>query len=94
MAELMEIAYSAVRAQGGREREALRRFTGLTDDHPSVGSLCVGCQSSLDVGDAVPWPIGPGDDEAGRPAAAGTPAGAIIVHADCAGARPAEEARA
>lgn len=83
------VAMSAVRAQGGAEREAMRAFAPLPADHPSIGNECAVCGGALTAGDVTTIiPLGPGADEDDqRKAADGRWYACIgvIAHAACAG---------
>lgn len=85
----MNIAITPLRAQGGSERESMRVFPPLADDHPLVGGACPGCNWPFEAGDLVAAvPVGPGDSEdSQRKCARGgwyTCMG-VAAHAACAG---------
>lgn len=84
------VPMSAVRAQGGKEREAMRAFPPFTGDHPSLdGGECAVCGVRFVAGDVPALiPLGPGDDlEAQAKAMRGGwySCHAVIAHAACAG---------
>jgi hypothetical protein len=83
------VQMSAVRAQGGREREAMRSFPPLAPDHPSVGAECAVCGEEIAVGATLTViPLGPGaDEDAQRKAVDGRwySCLGVIAHDDCAG---------
>lgn len=83
------VPMSAVRAQGGHERDAMRSFPPLADDHPSIGGECAACGQALAAGDVVAIiPLGPGaDPQAQATARAGGWYSCLgaLAHAACAG---------
>lgn len=83
------IPMSALRAQGGREREAMRVFPPLADDHPIVGQACAVCGETFVVGDmTTAIPLGPGadqDDQAKAARGGWYSCWAVVGHAACAG---------
>lgn len=80
---------TAMRAQGGRERDAMQRFR-LDDGHTYVGeAYCPVCLAQFVAGDdVVVVPLGPGvnpDDRAAAKRGDWYSCMGIIAHADCAG---------
>jgi hypothetical protein len=83
------VAKSALRVQGGHEREAMRAFPPLAADHPSVGDVCAVCGEEL-LADAIVTviPLGPGadpDDQAKATRGGWYSCLGVIGHASCAG---------
>ena len=78
-----------VRARKGKELSDRDPFGPKTDDHPTVGMLCLACARELQSGDyTVLIPLGPGDDEEAREKALEGRwhnAAAVEIHALCAG---------
>lgn len=84
------VAMSAIRAQGGHERETMRAFPPLADDHPLVaGHECAACGMPFKAGERTTVvPLGPGADvEAQARARDGRwySCLGVIAHAACAG---------
>lgn len=86
------VQMSAVRAQGGAERDAMRSFAPLPADHPSVGQPCAVCGCLHEPGDIVTViPLGPGADaehQAKAQAGGWYSCLGVIGHALCAGLAP------
>jgi hypothetical protein len=90
------VGMSAVRAQGGAERDAMRCFPPLAADHPSVGQPCAVCGCPHEAGDVVTViPLGPGADtthQAKAQAGRWYSCLGVIGHAVCAGLSPMRSA--
>lgn len=80
---------SAVRAQGGQERAAMRSFSPLPQDDPNVGKACAVCGCVHAAGDVVTViPLGPGADvehQAKAQAGGWYSCLGVVGHAACAG---------
>jgi hypothetical protein len=88
---MSEVALSAVRCQGGWEREAMQPFELLDDESAQVyqGRTCPACQRAFAQSEVVTVvPIGPGDDQDDQRRARESrwySAAAVVAHAACAG---------
>ena len=80
------LVFAPFRAQGGREREAIRVFPDLEPDHPAVGYSCF-CGQPLDAGQPTAIaPLGPADSpDAREKASAGRwyTCQGLLSHAAC-----------
>lgn len=86
------VGFAFIRVTPGKERDGIRPFTPLGDDHPVVGEVCAACMTAFLPGDVTCIvAIGPGDDEEAREKCKyGRPYNALgyIVHTECAGLFP------
>jgi hypothetical protein len=80
---------TALRCQGGAERDAMRAYRPLRADHPCIGMACAVCDRIFVAGDiTTAIPLGPGaapDTQAKALRGGWYSALAIVAHAACGG---------